>query len=155
MKNRANTGFLAIGKVAERTGLSVSAIRYYESEGLVYPIRNAGGQRLFRRADIRRLSFIMIAQQLGFSLEQIRHQLEKLSDRRAPTKKDWTQISKGFKNELDQRIELLVRMREKLDQCIGCGCLSLQACALYNPDDQAQKHGPGPRYILGDEPPKA
>ena len=145
--------FLPIGKVSKRTGLSISAIRYYESENLVHPIRNAGGQRLFHRADIRRLSFIMIAQQLGFSLKQIRNQLDKLSDRRAPTKKDWTRISKDFKRELDQRIELLLRMRAKLDQCIGCGCLSLKACALYNPDDQAQKLGAGPRYILGDDPP--
>ena len=146
--------FLSIGKVAERTGLSVSAIRYYESENLVHPIRNSSGQRLFRSADIRRLSFIMIAQQLGFSLEQIRLQLNQLADRRTPTKKDWTKISKGFKNELDQRIQQLLRMREKLDQCIGCGCLSLKACALYNPKDQANKYGPGPRYILGDDPPK-
>ncbi len=149
---KSGSGFLSIGKVAQRTGLAVSAIRYYESENLVHPIRNAGGQRLFHRADIRRLSFIMIAQQLGFSLEQIRIQLDKLSDKRAPTKKDWTKISKGFKRELDQRIELLLRMREKLDQCIGCGCLSLKACALYNPDDRAKKHGAGPRYLLGDDP---
>jgi len=144
--------FLSIGKVADRTGLSISAIRYYENENLVYPIRNSGGQRLFKRADIRRLSFIMIAQQLGFSLEQIRLQLNQLPERRTPTKKDWGKISKGFKVELDQRIQQLSLMREKLDQCIGCGCLSLRACALYNPGDQAKKLGSGPRYILGDDP---
>ena len=144
--------FLSIGQVAKRTGLSVSAIRYYEMERLVHPIRNAVGQRQFLRSDIRRLSFIMIAQKLGFPLEQIRIQLDSLPDNRTPTVRDWSRISRTFKVALDERIEMLTRMREKLDQCIGCGCLSLKACALYNPNDQAEILGSGPRYLLGDKP---
>ena len=144
--------YLSIGQVASRTGLTVSAIRYYETERLVHPIRNAGGQRQFLRSDIRRLSFIMIAQKLGFPLEQIRVQLNSLPDNRTPTVKDWSGISSSFKASLDERIALLTNMREKLDQCIGCGCLSLKACLLYNPDDQAEKLGNGPRYLMGDKP---
>ena len=152
MVKKADTKYLSIGQIAKRTGLSVSAIRYYETEKLVYPIRNAGGQRQFLRSDIRRLSFIMIAQKLGFPLEQIRTQLNSLPDHRTPTVKDWSRISRGFKIALDERIQVLTSMREKLDQCIGCGCLSLKACALYNPNDEAQQLGSGPRYLLGDEP---
>jgi MerR family redox-sensitive transcriptional activator SoxR len=130
--------------------LSVSAIRYYETQELVHPDRNLGGQRRFRRADIRRLSFVLIAQQLGFSIEQIRSQLSSLPDQRTPTQKDWTRISKRFRGELDERIAVLVRMRERLDGCIGCGCLSLSKCALYNPEDRARRQGTGPRYLYGD-----
>jgi len=143
---------LAIGDVAQRTGLSVSAIRYYESEGLVAPDRNAGGQRRFLRSDIRRLSFILIAQQLGFSINEIRKQLEMLPDERTPTRKDWTRMSRDFRKELDTRIAMLTRLRDKLDGCIGCGCLSLKKCSLYNPDDRARRAGAGPRYVIGDEP---
>ena len=144
--------YLSIGQIAARTGLSVSAIRYYETENLVHPIRNAGGQRQFTASDIRRLSFIMISQKMGFPLEQIRFQLNSLPDNRTPTAKDWTRISSSFKVALDERIALLTSMREKLDQCIGCGCLSLKACALYNPNDEANKLGAGPRYLMGDKP---
>ena len=144
--------FLTIGQVAARTGLSVSAIRYYESESLVHPFRNSGGQRQFLRSDIRRFSFIMIAQKLGLPLEQIRIQLDKLPDKRTPTKKDWTSISKNFKSVLDDRIMMLTAMRDKLDNCIGCGCLSLKSCALYNPDDEIGIKGSGPRYLMGDKP---
>lgn len=146
----ARTEWLSIGQVAARTGLSVSAIRFYETQELVHPDRNPGGQRRFRRADIRRLSFVLIAQQLGFSIEQIRGQLSSLPDQRTPTQKDWTRISKRFSGELDERIAVLVRMRERLDGCIGCGCLSLSKCALYNPEDRARRQGTGPRYLYGD-----
>ncbi|MCP5181547.1 MAG: redox-sensitive transcriptional activator SoxR [Pseudomonadales bacterium] len=141
---------IAIGQVAERTGLSVSAIRFYEDAGLVRPVRNNGGQRRFLRSDIRRLSFILIAQQLGFTLEQIRERLRSLPEQRTPTQRDWARISREFRDELDSRIALLTRTRERLDGCIGCGCLSLKRCALYNADDRAYRRGPGPRLLLED-----
>lgn len=143
-------GRLSIGEVAERTGLSVSAIRYYESEGLVAPGRNAGGQRRFRRSDIRRLSFVLIAQQLGFSIDEIRGRLDALPEQRTPTQRDWSRLSRDFRESLQQRIDMLTRMRDRLDGCIGCGCLSLKNCALYNADDRASRAGVGPRYILHD-----
>ena len=143
---------LSIGALAKRTGLAVSAIRYYEAQGLIAPWRNAGGQRRFDRADLRRLSFVMIAQQFGFTLPQIKAELDRLPGGRTPTKADWTRISEGFRAALDARIATLNRLRDNLDGCIGCGCLSLEACALYNPIDQAGEKGPGPRYLMGDEP---
>ncbi|MEL6618559.1 MAG: redox-sensitive transcriptional activator SoxR [Pseudomonadota bacterium] len=143
---------LSIGDIAARTGLAVSAIRYYEDEGLVAPWRNPGGQRRFQRADIRRLSFIMIAQQFGFTLAQIRTELDRLPRHRAPTKRDWARVSAEFRAGLDDRIARLERMRDTLDGCIGCGCLSLEACALYNTQDRAGRKGTGPRYLLGDDP---
>lgn len=149
---RIPVGNLCIGQLAERTGLAVSAIRYYETQGLVSPDRNAGGQRRFLRSDIRRLSFVQIAQQFGFTISQIREQFDSLPDGRTPTKADWTKISRSFRTELDQRIETLTNLRNKLDGCIGCGCLSLRNCALYNPQDKAAKLGTGPRYLMGDKP---
>ena len=143
---------LSIGALAKRAGLAVSAIRYYEAQGLIAPWRNAGGQRRFDRADLRRLSFVMIAQQFGFTLPQIKAELDRLPGGRTPTKADWTRISEGFRAALDARIATLNRLRDNLDGCIGCGCLSLEACALYNPIDQAGEKGPGPRYLMGDEP---
>lgn len=143
---------LMIGDVAQRTGLSVSAIRYYEDQNLVKPTRNMGKQRQFLRSDIRRLSFIMIAQQLGFPLSDIREKLASLPNGRTPTRSDWTQLSAEFRQELNLKIERLERMRERLDGCIGCGCLSLSNCTLYNPDDRANRNGSGPRYLLGDNP---
>ncbi|TVS08876.1 MAG: MerR family DNA-binding transcriptional regulator [Gammaproteobacteria bacterium] len=117
----AAAGWLSIGEVAERTGLSVSAIRFYESAGLVFPRRNSGGQRRFHRAD-----------------------------KRTPTQRDWNRLSRGFRDELQARIDILTRMRNRLDGCIGCGCLSLTNCALYNADDRARRQGTGPRYLLGE-----
>lgn len=143
---------LTIGRLAERTGLAVSAIRFYEERGLVRSSRNSGGQRRFDRATIRRLSFIRIAQQLGFSLADIRDQLDGLPDQRTPTVRDWEKLSRRFAHDIDRRIESLVQLREKLTQCIGCGCLSLARCRLYNPDDRAAELGAGPRYLLGDSP---
>ena len=143
---------LSIGQLASRTGLAVSAIRYYETQGLVRPTRNDGGQRRFRRSDIRRLSFVKIAQQFGFSIEQISEQLRFLPDARTPTKKDWHRISLVFRAELDARIETLTKLRDNLDGCIGCGCLSLKKCRLYNPEDTARRRGSGPRYLMGDSP---
>lgn len=143
---------LSIGALAERTGMAVSAIRYYEEQGLIAPWRNAGGQRRFPRADIRRLSFIRIAQQFGFTLPEIRSLLEELPGGRTPTPKDWRRIGARFRDRLDQRIKTLKKLRDNLDGCIGCGCLSMPKCALYNPDDKAAGKGSGPRYLMGDEP---
>ncbi|WP_186766313.1 redox-sensitive transcriptional activator SoxR [Falsiphaeobacter marinintestinus] len=143
---------LSIGALADRTGLAVSAIRYYESQGLITPWRNDGGQRRFERADIRRLSFVMIAQKFGFTLPEIRALLDQLPGGRTPTPKDWAAISETFREHLDARIETLQKLRDNLDGCIGCGCLSLPKCKLYNPDDRANARGAGPRYLMGDVP---
>ncbi|MCR9271050.1 MAG: redox-sensitive transcriptional activator SoxR [Hyphomonadaceae bacterium] len=142
---------LSIGDLAVRTGLSVSAIRFYEKKGLISPDRNAGNQRRYEGSDIRRLSFILIAQQIGLSIDQIKDTMSELPEGRTPTKSDWSKISKRFRNTLDERIALMQRMRENIDGCIGCGCLSLKACQLYNPDDKAYRLGMGPRYIISDE----
>jgi len=144
---------LTIGQLAQRTGLAISAIRYYETQGLVTPDRNAGGQRRFLRSDIRRLSFVLIAQQFGFTIAEIYEQLQRLPDGRTPDKDTWAQISVGFRQKLDEKIETLTRLRNNLDGCIGCGCLSLEKCALYNPEDRARMYGAGPRYLMGNRPP--
>ncbi len=143
---------LSIGALAGRTGLAVSAIRYYETQGLLSPWRNAGGQRRFQKADIRRLSFVMIAQQFGFTLPEIRTLMQQLPDRRTPTPGDWAKIGQQFRDRLDARIETLQKLRDNLDGCIGCGCLSLPKCALYNAGDRAKAKGTGPRYLMGDSP---
>ncbi|GAB4355151.1 MAG: redox-sensitive transcriptional activator SoxR [Oricola sp.] len=149
------TDRLAIGELARRTGIAVSAIRYYEQQGLIASERNAGGQRRFLRSDIRRLSFILIAQQFGFTLPQIRAVLDRLPDGRTPTKADWTKISEDFRAELDRKIETLTELRYRLDKCVGCGCLSLTDCTLYNPQDRVAAKGAGPRYLMGDKPEEA
>ena len=149
---RASDG-LTIGQLAARTGLSVSAIRFYEEKGLVHPVRNAGNQRRFLRADIRRLSFVLIAQQLGFTVSQIAEELAALPQDRAPTMPDWQRSSNRFLAEVDRRIASLQRLRDNLDGCIGCGCLSLDKCALYNPRDAAAELGPGPRVLKSVELP--
>jgi len=143
---------ILIGRVAERTGVAVSAIRFYEEAGLIFAGRNAGGQRVFEAADIRRVSFIIIAQKLGFSLKQIKAQLDGLPHKRTPTLKDWEKISRNFGVEIDDRIAALTNLRDRLTGCIGCGCLSLNNCALYNENDSAARKGVGPRYLLGDTP---
>lgn len=143
---------LLIGDMAARTGLSVSAIRFYEAKGLITPIRSPGGQRRFRRADIRRLSFIRIAQKLGLSIEQIAGELDKLPSGRTPTAQDWARISQSIRAALDAQIASLTDVRNRLDGCIGCGCLSLKKCALYNADDKVAATGNGPRFLLGETP---
>ena len=134
---------LSIGDLARRTGLSVSAIRVYEGRGLVSAIRTSGNQRRFLRSDIRRLSFALIAQRLGLTLTEIEAELATLPQGRAPTQKDWERISRRVRGVLDARIAMLERTRDMLDGCIGCGCLSLDRCALYNPGDRAAGRGPG------------
>jgi MerR family transcriptional regulator, redox-sensitive transcriptional activator SoxR len=144
------TDVISIGELARRTGLSVSAIRFYEERGLVEPFRSPGKQRRFLRSDIRRLSFIRIAQQLGLSIDGIAAELAKLPLGRTPNATDWKRISQEMRKLLDERIAALNRTRDLLDGCIGCGCLSLRKCQLYNPDDRAGLRGAGPRYLLGD-----
>jgi MerR family transcriptional regulator, redox-sensitive transcriptional activator SoxR len=141
--------FITIGRLAERTGIAVSAIRFYEDKGLLQSLRTKGNQRRFLRSDIRRVSFILIAQKLGLALNEIEAQLAQLPQGRAPTLSDWQAISRRMRFEIDQRINLLTRTRNQLDQCIGCGCLSLQKCQLYNKDDRMGAKGSGPRAILG------
>lgn len=138
---------LTIGDLADRTGLAVSAIRFYETHDIVKPLRNKGGHRRYGRADIRRLSFAMAAQRLGFPLAEIAGHLRALPDHKAPTKADWTRISRIFRHDIDARIVALQELRDKLDGCIGCGCLSLKSCALYNPGDIKRRDGPGPRNL--------
>lgn len=138
---------LTIGDLASRTGLAVSAIRFYETHGIVQPVRNAGGHRRYGRPDIRRLSFAMVAQKLGFSLTEIAHHMSDLPAHKAPSRSDWTEISMRFRNRIDEQIAALENLRDKLDGCIGCGCLSLDRCALYNPDDIAAKGGSGPQFL--------
>lgn len=144
------TDLIAIGELSARTGVAVSAIRFYEAKGLLAALRSRGGQRRFLRADIRRVSFILIAQQMGLSLEEIAAELAGLPAGRTPNAADWTRISTGLRARIDARISALERTRELLDNCIGCGCLSLKTCALYNREDKAAQRGAGPRYLLGD-----
>lgn len=143
----ARAADLGIGDIAARTGLTVSALRFYEAKGLVRPVRTAGGQRRFRRADIRRISFVMIASDLGFSLAEIRAVLDRLPDGRTPSARDWARIGSDFRAELDRRVEKMTKLRDRLDGCIGCGCLSLKTCALHNPGDEASAGGAGPRLF--------
>jgi MerR family redox-sensitive transcriptional activator SoxR len=140
--------FLTIGEVARRTGLSVSAIRFYEDQRLVAPVRTSGNQRRFLRSDIRRLSFILIAQRLGLSLTDICTALAGLPHGRTPTSRDWEAISAAIRTRLDEQIADLTRTRDRLDGCIGCGCLSLAHCAIWNRDDVLAEQGPGPRKLL-------
>ena len=139
---------IPIGEMARRTGLSVSAIRFYEGKGLIEPVRTSGNQRRFLRSDIRRVSFILIAQQLGLTLGEIDALMAQLPHGRTPTAKDWRIMSQAIRAQLDERIAQMERTRDRLDGCIGCGCLSLEHCAIYNPDDKLAAKGPGPRQIL-------
>ncbi|HTI82448.1 MAG TPA: redox-sensitive transcriptional activator SoxR [Acetobacteraceae bacterium] len=142
---------LSIGQLARRTGLSVSAIRFYETRGLVRATRGTGNQRRFERSDIRRLSFALIAQQLGLTIAEIEAELSTLPHDQAPTRADWRAIGERLRGVLAARIATLQRTQELLDGCIGCGCLSLDRCALYNPNDRASRAGPGPRFLLGNK----
>jgi len=146
----SEASLLSIGDLARRTGLSVSAIRFYEARGLVQAIRTSGNQRRFLRSDIRRLSFALIAQRLGLTLGEIEAELAILPQGRAPTRADWEAISARVRGVLEAKIKMLERTRDLLDGCIGCGCLSLERCALYNPGDRASRAGAGPRFLLGD-----
>ncbi|WP_341718140.1 redox-sensitive transcriptional activator SoxR [Micromonospora sp. FIMYZ51] len=139
---------LTIGQLAARSGVAPSALRYYERLGLIRADRTGGNQRRYHRGELRRVAFIRIAQQVGISLEEIRAALDSLPAARTPTADDWTQISTVWRDRLTEKIRLLNRLRDDLDGCIGCGCLSLRRCSLYNPEDQLSDEGPGPRLTL-------
>lgn len=143
---------LSIGEVAERAGVNVSALRFYEDRGLITSRRTSGNQRRFNRNVLRRIAFIQVAQRVGLSLEEIKEALSTLPTDEAPTKRDWKRLSATWKPALDERIRLLEGLRDDLDSCIGCGCLSLDTCRLRNPGDQIRQMGAGPRYLLGDAP---
>jgi MerR family redox-sensitive transcriptional activator SoxR len=136
-------GELTVGELSERSGVAPSALRYYEELGLIASRRTTGNQRRYERGMLRRVSFVRAAQAVGLSLEEISDALGTLPDDRTPTKRDWTRLSSGWRGILDARIERLERLRDKLDGCIGCGCLSLRSCALHNPDDVKAGRGPG------------
>ena len=139
---------IPIGEMARRTGVAVSALRFYEERGLLQSLRSRGNQRRFPRSDIRRVSFILIAQKLGLGLTEIESELARLPRDRTPSHSDWQRIGRSMRFEIDRKIQLLTRTRNQLDQCIGCGCLSLEKCRLSNRDDRAALSGPGPRYVL-------
>lgn len=138
---------LTIGQVAERTGVAASALRYWEDLGLITSIRTSGNQRRYERATIRRVTFIRAAQRVGLTLDEIRSALATLPEGRTPTAQDWGRLSTAWRDRLDEQIRRIERLRDKLDGCIGCGCLSLTACALSNPDDEAAARGPGARVL--------
>lgn len=139
---------LTIGEVAARANVAPSALRFYEREGLVSPVRSEGGQRRYHRDVLRRIAFIRAAQKVGLTLDEIRHALGTLPDGRTPTAADWARLSRSWRPLLNLRIAELERVRDKLDTCIGCGCLSLKACNLLNPGDVAAAEGPGARWLL-------
>jgi len=143
-----STELLSIGAVSDRTGVATSALRFYESEGLLHSVRSAGGQRRYHRDVIRRVSFVRIAQELGLSLGEIKEALASLPEHRTPTQRDWHRLATSWGPRLDAQIAMLERLRDRLEGCIGCGCLSLQACRILNPGDAVAERGPGPRYVL-------
>lgn len=141
---------LTIGEVAERSGVATSALRFYEQRGLIASERTGAGHRRYGRPVIRRVAFVVFAQRVGLTLEEIRHELSRLPADRAPTRADWAELSATWTGRVEARIAELERLRDSLTSCIGCGCLSLDRCQLANPGDRAGRHGPGPRFWLGD-----
>jgi MerR family transcriptional regulator, redox-sensitive transcriptional activator SoxR len=143
---------LTIGEVAERSGVAASALRFYEERGLINSERAGSGHRRYQRPVLRRIAFIVFAQRVGLTLEEIGTELAKLPPDRAPTRNDWSRLSSGWTSRIDDRIAELERLKLGLTECIGCGCLSLDRCQLANPGDRASRAGPGPRYWIGDRP---
>jgi MerR family transcriptional regulator, redox-sensitive transcriptional activator SoxR len=143
---------LSVGEVSRRSGVAVSALHFYEAQGLITSTRNAGNQRRYRRSAIRRIAVIRVAQSLGVSLAEIANELRQLPDQRTPTKADWARLSSHWRVSLDQRIADLQALRDKLEGCIGCGCLSLRACKLYNANDTLSRRGPGPHRLTAVAP---
>ena len=141
------TDLLTVGEIARRGGFAESAVRYYERRGLLAASRTAGGQRRFERSMLRRLAFIRAARNIGLSLDEIAQALDTLPAGRAPTRADWARLSRGWRRRLDDQIDALTALRDGLDSCIGCGCLSLQRCAISNPGDAARSGGPGAAYL--------
>lgn len=141
------TAALSVGEVARRSGVAVSAVHFYERQGLIEGWRNSGNQRRYSRDVLRRIGVIRVAQRTGISLARIKSAFAALPNRRTPTARDWEQLSLQWKGDLDERIAQLVRLRDRLDGCIGCGCLSMTNCPLRNPDDVQGKEGPGARFL--------
>ncbi len=144
---------LTIGEVSRRSGVAASALRFYEQRGLITAQRVGAGRRHYPRPVLRRIAFIVFAQRVGLTLDEIGTELAKLPPAAAPTRRDWSRLSRTWTSRIDQRIHELERLRAGLTECIGCGCLSLDRCKLANPDDRAARLGSGPRYWLGDPPP--
>ena len=142
------TDVLTVGEVAERSGVATSALRFYEEQGLIHPERNDSGHRRYPRAVIRVVAFIVFAQRVGLSLDEIRAELAKLPRHRVPERSDWAKLSGEWKSRIRLRIKELERLEAGLGECIGCGCLSLDRCALANPSDRAGRRGSGPRYWM-------
>ena len=132
---------LSIGEIARRAGVSVATLHFYERKGLLYAHRSSGNQRRYERHNLRRIAFIRAAQQVGFSLAEIAAALDRLPSQRTPTRQDWSELSRQWRAELERRMRALQQLHSQLDQCIGCGCLSLSNCGLFNPDDQLGEHG--------------
>ena len=143
---------LSVGAVAKRCGVAVSALHFYEAKGLIASSRNAGNQRRYNKEVIRRVSVIKAAQKVGISLAEIKEQLSVLDTKRAPTQKDWEKLSKNWRASLDERIAYMERLRDYLTGCIGCGCLSMKVCPLYNQDDELAEIAPGPVILDGKHP---
>ena len=146
------TASLSIGELAHRSGVAASALRYYESLGLIRADRSGGNQRRYHRGELRRVAFIRIAQTVGLSLDEIAAALATLPSSRTPTKADWARLSAAWQSRLDDQIALLERLRDRLTSCIGCGCLSLQHCRIANPEDALAAQGPGPHHLLPPPP---
>jgi MerR family redox-sensitive transcriptional activator SoxR len=143
---------LTISETSRRSGVATSALRFYEERGLIASERTGSGHRRYRRPVLRRIAFIVFAQRIGLTLEEIGAELAKLPPDRAPTRRDWSHLSRGWSARIDERIAELERLKVGLTECIGCGCLSLDRCRLANPGDRAAARGPGPRYWIGDRP---
>ena len=141
---------LTIGEIAARSGVATSALRFYEERGLIASERTPAGHRRYPRSVLRRVAFIVFAQRVGLTLEEIRDELAGLPDGRVPNRRDWSRLSRSWSARIDARIAELERLRAGLAECIGCGCLSLDRCAYANPGDRAGAAGPGPRYWIGD-----
>ncbi len=141
------TPHLTIGQLATRSGVAPSALRYYEELGLIESVRTTGNQRRYTQATLRRVAFVRSAQRVGLTLDEVAEALATLPSGRTPTKADWARLSRSWRPRIEAQIERLERLRDKLDKCIGCGCLSLRNCALQNPDDQAAPRGPGAVYL--------
>jgi len=141
---------LSVGELAARAGVATSALRFYEANGLIHSERNVSGHRRYRSDALRRVAFIRVAQRIGLSLGEIEEALASLPSQRTPTRDDWNTLSSRWIPRIDEQIASLELLRDRLDGCIGCGCLSLDTCELYNLGDRAAQHGAGARYLLGD-----
>ena len=150
--NLKSSELLTIGEVARRSGVAASALRFYEERGLIASERAGSGHRRYPRSVLRRVAFVVFAQRIGLTLDEIGTELAKLPPDRAPTRRDWSRLSSGWSARIDDRIAELQRLKAGLTECIGCGCLSLERCQLSNPRDRAASLGPGPRYWIGDRP---